>query len=555
MEEPRDHSTENPSDLPSHVNPDPAGTGPQPGTGALPSLLSKSKPDLQPKLRELPHKPGVYVMRDRFSRVIYVGKAKDLKRRVSQYFMPSRRMTADPKTRALLEAIWDLEWHTVRTEPEALLMEGKLIKDFRPRYNISFRDDKRFLLVKVDPREEWPRFRLTRVRSDDGCQYFGPFAHSGALRQTLAFLRKKFGVLTFGTGSPTEKELKSSVYQVPQKLSALTGDQYRERVGQAADFLDGKSKELLGELETEMHRAAEVLNFERAAELRNMLEDLRKTTAPVRRFTRLSLPTAVQPANDMAGLQEALSLHRLPVHMECFDISNISSTHIVASMVCFRDGLPDRASYRRYRITTTGGQNDFASMAEVVRRRYARVLQEGAARVREDASGDGALVDYSETQEPQEEAARRGRVRLPDLIVVDGGKGQLSAARKELARLGLHGVPIVGLAKEFEEIHVPDRSEPIVLSHENGALRLLQRIRDEAHRFANGYHQLLLKRRVSESVLDDCPGVSSLRKQQLLSHFGSVARLRRASVDEIAALEGVSPRLARQIAEFLAPNK
>jgi excinuclease ABC subunit C len=257
----------------------------------------------------------------------------------------------------------------------------------------------------------------------------------------------------------------------------------------------------------------------------------------------------------MAGLQEALSLHRLPVHMECFDISNISSTHIVASMVCFRDGLPDRASYRRYRITTTGGQNDFASMAEVVRRRYARVLGEGAARVRDESAAEGATVDYSETQEPQEEAARRGRVRLPDLIVVDGGKGQLSAARRELERLGLYGVPIVGLAKEFEEIHVPDRAEPIVLSHENGALRLLQRIRDEAHRFANGYHQLLLKRRVSESVLDDCPGVSSLRKQQLLSHFGSVARLRRASVEEIASLEGVSPRLARQIAEFLAPKK
>jgi excinuclease ABC subunit C len=286
-----------------------------------------------------------------------------------------------------------------------------------------------------------------------------------------------------------------------------------------------------------------------------MLDDLRKTTAPVRRFTRLSLPSAVQPANDMAGLKEALSLHRLPLHMECFDISNISSTHIVASMVCFRNGVPDRASYRRYRITTTGGQNDFASMAEVVRRRYARVLNEGAARVREASARAEVEVDYSETQEPQEEAARRGHVRLPDLIVVDGGKGQLSSARKELARLGLHGVPIIGLAKEFEEIHVPDQVEPIILSHENGALRLLQRLRDEAHRFANGYHQLLLKRRVSESVLDDCPGVSSPRKQQLLTHFGSVARLRRASVDEIAALEGISPRLARQIAEFLAPNK
>jgi excinuclease ABC subunit C len=232
MAEPQATPSENPSESSSETHAPSGDAAAHTVPGVRGPTAPKVRPDLQPKLRELPHKPGVYVMRDRFNRVIYVGKAKDLKRRVSQYFMPSKRMTADLKTRALLEAIWDLEWHTVHTEPEALLMEGKLIKDFRPRYNISFRDDKRFLLVKVDPREEWPRFRLTRIRTDDGSQYFGPFAHSGALRQTLAFLRKKFGVLTFGTGSPTEKELKSSVYQVPQKLSSLTGEQYRERAFQ-----------------------------------------------------------------------------------------------------------------------------------------------------------------------------------------------------------------------------------------------------------------------------------------------------------------------------------
>jgi excinuclease ABC subunit C len=491
-------------------------------------------------------------MRDRFNRIIYVGKARDLKRRVSQYFMPSRRMTADLKTRALLEAIWDLEWHTVGSEPEALLLEGRLIKDYRPRYNVSFRDDKRFLLVKFDPREDWPRFRLTRLRIEDGARYFGPFAHSGALRQTLAFLRKKFGVLTFGRGNPTERELRSSTYQVPQKLSALTAEQYKERVEMAADFLDGRSKEMFVELEQEMHKAAAALEFEKAAELRNMLEDLRRTTAPVKKFTRLSLPGTVRPEDDMSGLQEALGLHRPPRHMECFDISNISSTHIVASMVCFRDGIPDRQSYRKFRITTTNGQNDFASMAEVVRRRYARVLREGAtsARVRETDLGDSE-VDYSQTQEPQEDAARRAGARLPDLIIVDGGKGQLSSACAELQRLGLSGVPVIGLAKEFEEIHRPDRSQPLALPKSSGALRLLQRIRDEAHRFANGYHQLLLKRRISESILDDCPGVSQLRKQQLLREFGSVARLRKATLEEIASVSGVGARLAQQIFEFL----
>jgi excinuclease ABC subunit C len=520
----------------------------EPTPGSIPKGV---KPDLRPKLRDLPHKPGVYLMRDRFHRIIYVGKARDLKRRVAQYFMPSRRMTADLKTRALLEAIWDVEWHTVASEPEALLLEGRLIKDYRPRYNVSFRDDKRFLLVKVDLREDWPRFRLTRLRNEDGSRYFGPFAHSGALRQTLAFLRKKFGVLTFGKGSPTDRELRSSTYQVPQKLSALSAEQYKERVELASEFMEGRSKELLAELEQEMHKAAAALEFEKAAELRNMLQDLRKTTAPVKRFTRLSLPGTVRPEDDMAGLQEALGLHRPPRHMECFDISNISSTHIVASMVCFRDGMPDRQSYRKFRITTTKGQNDFASMAEVVRRRYARVLREGAssARVREESGGGG--VDYSETQEPQEEAARRAGACLPDLIIVDGGKGQLSSARGELQRLGLTGVPIIGLAKEFEEIHRPDQSQPLALPKTSGALRLLQRIRDEAHRFANGYHQLLLKRRVSESVLDDCPGVSRLRKEQLLQRFGSVARLRKASVEEIAAVPGVGGRLAQQVFDFL----
>lgn len=527
----------------------------EPTPGSLPK---GAKPDLRPKLRDLPHKPGVYLMRDRFNRIIYVGKARDLKRRVSQYFTPSRKMTADLKTRALLEAIWDLEWHTVASEPEALLLEGRLIKDYRPRYNVSFRDDKRFLLVKVDPREDWPRFRLTRLRNEDGSRYFGPFAHSGALRQTLAFLRKKFGVLTFGRGNPTERELRSSTYQVPQKLSDLSAEQYKERVELAAGFMEGRSKELLAELEVEMHKAAAALEFEKAAELRNMLQDLRKTTAPVKKFTRLSLPGTVRPVDDMTGLQEALGLHRPPRHMECFDISNISSTHIVASMVCFRDGVPDRQSYRKFRITTTKGQNDFASMAEVVRRRYARVLREGAssARVKEEAeAGDGYVVDYSETQEPQEDAARRSGTRLPDLIIVDGGKGQLSSARGELQRLGLSGVPIIGLAKEFEEIHRPDQSQPLALPKTSGALRLLQRIRDEAHRFANGYHQLLLKRRVSESVLDDCPGVSRLRKQQLLKQFGSVARLRKATLEEIAAVPGVGVRLAQQVVDFLSKSR
>ena len=270
--------------------------------------LSKEKPDLNKKVHEVPHKPGVYLMRDRFGRVIYVGKARDLRKRVGSYFMPSRMAVADLKTRALLEAVWDFETHTVASEAESLLLEGKLIKEYRPRYNISFRDDKRFLVVKVDPTEEWPRFRLARFKKDDGARYFGPYAHAGALRQTLNFMRKKFGVLTFGRGAPTERELKSSTYQVPMRLSEIDAETYRQRVAQAAEFLEGHSREMINALEEEMQKAAAKLDFEKAAELRNMLEDLRRTTKPMRRFTRHSLPSAIDPQADVQALADALRL-------------------------------------------------------------------------------------------------------------------------------------------------------------------------------------------------------------------------------------------------------
>ena len=509
--------------------------------------LSKEKPDLNKKVHEVPHKPGVYLMRDRFNRVIYVGKARDLRKRVASYFMPSKIAIADIKTRALLDAVWDFETHVVHSEAESLLLEGKLIKEYRPRYNISFRDDKRFLVVKVDPNEDWPRFRLARFKKDDGARYFGPYAHAGALRQTLNFMRKKFGVLTFGRGAPTERELKSATYQVPTRLSEITAQQYRERVDEASDFLEGHSREMIAALEEEMRKTAGKMDFEKAAELRNMIEDLRRTTKPTRRFTRHSLPSAIDPVADVQAVADALQLSKLPRVMECFDISNISTTHVVASMVCFRDGVPDKNCYRRYRIRTVEGQDDFASMAEVVRRRYSRVLLEAR-----EVNPDAAEFSQENPSEAMERAAMRfAAVRLPDLIIVDGGKGQLSSACRELQRLGLHDVPIIGLAKEFEEIYRPSRALPLQLPTNSGALRLLQRIRDEAHRFANTYHQLLMKKRVGESILDDCPGVSQNRKNILLRRFGSVKRLRSASVEEIASTEGIGPKLAEEVHRFL----
>ncbi|PYJ36379.1 MAG: excinuclease ABC subunit C [Verrucomicrobia bacterium] len=525
----------------------------------------KEKPDLQKKVHEVPHKPGVYLMRDRFNRVIYVGKARDLRKRVSSYFLPSKLAQADLKTRAMLDATWEFETHTVRSEAESVLLEGKLIKEYRPRYNISFRDDKRFLVVRVDLSEDWPRFRLARFKKDDGSRYFGPYAHAGALRQTLNFMRKKFGVLTFGRGAPTERELKSSTYQVPVRLSEISGAEYRERVAQACEFLEGKSREMIAALEEQMHRVAEKMDFEKAAELRDMVGDLRDTTKPTRRFTRGSLPSTIDPIADVRELADALRLPRPPRIMECFDISNISATHVVASMVCFRDGVPDKNNYRRYRVRTVEGQDDFASMAEVVRRRYSRILLEARAANSDTAefSQEAAVEELrrleqqtTNAQRPTSNAQLEDRrlpapVRLPDLIIVDGGKGQLSAACRELQRLGLYDLPIIGLAKEREEIYRPGRALPLRLPMDSPALRLLQRIRDEAHRFANAYHQLLMKKRVEESILDDCLGVSQNRKNLLLRRFGSVSRLRKASVEEIASTEGIGRKLAEEVHRFL----
>jgi excinuclease ABC subunit C len=271
---------------------------------------------------------------------------------------------------------------------------------------------------------------------------------------------------------------------------------------------------------------------------------------------------------DVQALTDALHLSDAPRVMECFDISNISTTHVVASMVCFRDGVPDKNNYRRYRVRTVEGQDDFASMAEVVRRRYSRILLEARAANSDAAefSQENALeavarcsatASVAETEAgnrnacPTNEKEAQSYIRLPNLIIVDGGKGQLSAACRELQRLGLHELPIVGLAKEHEEIYRPGRALPLRLPMDSPALRLLQRIRDEAHRFANAYHQLLMKKRVEESILDDCPGVSQNRKSLLLQRFGSVNRLRRATVEEIAATEGIGRKLAEDLHLFL----
>src|SRR6266436_3473742 len=335
------------------------------------------------RLSELPHKPGVYLMKDRFGTVNYVGKARDLRKRVSQYFHPSRRMSWDLKFNALIEAIHDLDVHIVRSEAESVLLEGKLIKEFHPRYNVSFRDDKRFLLVKVNLNDPIPRFTLTRIKQDDGARYFGPFASSGALRSTLSLVRRQYHLRGCRPLTPNERDYKHCLYGHLKYCTApcianVTRDQYLDQIKAACDFLDGQCEEMQGQLETEMKKAAAAQEYEKAAQLRDALADLRKTTQKTNKFERLpySLPVAVDPERDLAELGKILGLSGLPQRIEGIDISNISGTFVVASLVSFRNGRPDRANYRRFRIKSVEGQDDFASVAEVVRRRYTRLLKE-----------------------------------------------------------------------------------------------------------------------------------------------------------------------------------
>lgn len=510
--------------------------------------------NLLQKLRTVPHQPGVYVMRDRLHRIIYVGKARDLRKRLANYFTPSRLTRADLKTRALIESIHDFEYHLVKSDAEAILYEGKLIKEWRPKYNISFRDDKRFLLVRVQLSEPFPRFQLTRLRKEDGARYFGPFPNAPALRQTLKMMIKKFGIRSCTPLEPAEKEFKHCLDHIIQNCSApcihrVTPQEYRQRVLDACDFLEGKSRAMIDDIEKEMERAAERLDFEKAASLRNLFTSLQATMEPARRFTRKSLPGSIDPKADLIELQRLLQLPREPRVMECFDISNISNTHIVASMVQFRNGVPEKKNYRRYRITSTKTQDDFASMAEVVRRRYRRILTEAQEKIGQ--ANESSQESISEQLRSYFKKSGK-RSPLPDLIIVDGGKGQLSSACHELQLLGLSDIPIIGLAKEFEEIYQPGEALPIRLSKNTGGLRLLQRIRDEAHRIANGYHELLLRKRISESALDDIPGISSAKKKLLLKTFGSVRRLRQANVEEIAAVKGIGPKLASTISIYFS---
>ena len=477
---------------------------------------------IKEKLAKLPDEPGCYLMRDRDGKIIYVGKAASLRSRVRSYFREHTRRTAQPKIRSLINSIFDFDIVVLNSEAEAILTEGRLIKEYRPYYNTLWKDDKRFQMIRVDVQHPFPVIEKCRIRKKDGAEYFGPYTSGLAVKVTIEFLERHFGVRRCRPRVPDAETYKHCSNDIIANCSApcvgkVSAEEYRERIEEACAFLRGERMELLKRLRAEMEAAAGEQRFEDAAALRDVLLQLHaavKERAKVRKTPRMKQDEA---RLGLRELQDQLGLGAEPRVIECFDISNISGTNSVASMVCAVDGVPFPARYRRFRIKTVEGADDPRSMAEVVRRRYSCLQRENKL--------------------------------MPGLVMVDGGITQLRAAKRELVALGLADLPIVGLAKRYEEIvwDFEENSGNLVLARHSAGLNVVTRLRDEAHRFAISYHRDLRRRRILESRLDEIPGIGDAKKEALLRYFGSMVRLGRAGVEEIAKAPGIGLKTAALI--------
>ncbi|MDD5427968.1 MAG: excinuclease ABC subunit UvrC [Candidatus Omnitrophica bacterium] len=409
--------------------------------------------DLKEKVKALPALPGVYIMKGAEGRVLYVGKAGNLKKRVSSYFYPNRRL--NERIDQLVSSIADIEHMTTSTEAEALIYENSLIKQLAPRYNIALRDDKSYPMLKLTVNEKFPRLFITRRKVNDGSMYYGPYANAKLLKEAVVLLRQMFPLRTCGK---MPKSLCLN-YHIKQCLGPCAGKvtdaEYADVVSELKLFLEGRKAELLKALTERMTKASRAEDFEKAAELRGRIEAL---------STIKEDSVSYKPLGEMEELGRILGITKPPEKIEAFDVSNIMGQEAVGSMVYFYKGRPRKSEYRRFKIATVPGIDDYAMMREIVSRRYSKL------------------------SEP-------GRVR-PDLILIDGGKGHLAAALGELDKLGLADIPAIGIAKEFEHIYTKDKKDPIVLPKESKALHLLKRVRDEAHRFAIAYHRKLRSKKL-----------------------------------------------------------
>jgi excinuclease ABC subunit C len=610
-------------------------------------------PELQEKLDALPSKPGVYLMKDAEGQVLYVGKAVSLRPRVRSYFHASA--SHNPKIQRLVSGIDDVDFIITASELEALILESTLIKRHKPKYNVRLKDDKRYPYIKVMWQEDFPRILIVRRMERDGARYFGPFTASWAVQQTLQTLRRVFPYLTCNRSITGQDERACLYFDLGLCLGpcigAVSREEYRTMIDGLCRFLEGKSDEIVTDLERKMQAAADEWDFEQAATYRDQLTAIQRvverqkivSTAladqDVIAFARADGDACVQvffirrgrligreyfvldgaaeesdpevlasfvkqfydeaayvppeillpheidealviqkwlrnrrgntvvlkvprrghkrelvemaaenaaetmahlhaqwiadegrQATAVAQLQEHLGLDGPPNRIECYDISTIQGSATTGSMVVFVKGVPRKNDYRRFKIQSVQGTDDYASMREMLHRRFRRAVEPAPQAV------------------PGSEPKKSSWDLLPDLVVVDGGKGQLNVALEVLQEFGLDDqVPVIGLAKQEEEVFVPERAEPLQLPRNSEGLYLLQRIRDEAHRFAISYHRRVRGKQTIRSQLDEIPGIGPKRRSALLKHFGSIEAIRSASVDELAAVPGMTRPAAEQV--------
>ncbi|SDN91469.1 Excinuclease ABC subunit C [Streptomyces sp. cf386] len=660
----------------------------------------------RPKPGQIPDSPGVYRFRDEHRRVIYVGKAKSLRQRLANYFQDLAGL--HPRTRTMVTTAASVEWTVVSTEVEALQLEYSWIKEYDPRFNVKYRDDKSYPYLAVTMNEEFPRVQVMRGHKKKSVRYFGPYAHAWAIRDTVDLLLRVFPVRTCSAGvfKNAHRTGRPCLLGYIGKCSApcvdrVSAEEHRELAEEFCDFMTGRTATYLRRLEKQMMEAAEEMEYERAARLRDDIEALKKAmeknavvladatdadliavaedeleaavqifhvrggrvrgqrgwvTDKVEEITTgalvehalqqlygeetgdavpkevlvPALPDPVEPVQEWLtgrrGLnvslripqrgdkralmetvernaQQALVLHKTkrasdlttrsraleeiadaldldsaPLRIECYDISHLQGDDVVASMVVFEDGLQRKSEYRRFQIKGFEGQDDVRSMHEVITRRFRRYLAE-KEKTGEWADGENTLASSADDSFPTSSDSLTGAASdplvdttsaplanglkdddgrpkrfayPPQLVVVDGGQPQVAAAQRALDELGIDDIAVCGLAKRLEEVWLPGDDDPVVLPRTSEGLYLLQRVRDEAHRFAITYQRTKRAKRFRSSPLDDVPGLGETRKQALIKHFGSVKKLRSATIDQICEVPGIGRKTAETIAAALA---
>ncbi|MFF0081729.1 excinuclease ABC subunit UvrC [Streptomyces canus] len=632
----------------------------------------------RPKPGEIPDTPGVYRFRDEHRRVIYVGKAKSLRQRLANYFQDLASL--HPRTRTMVTTAASVEWTVVSTEVEALQLEYSWIKEFDPRFNVKYRDDKSYPYLAVTMNEEFPRVQVMRGQKRKGVRYFGPYGHAWAIRDTVDLLLRVFPVRTCSAGvfKNAARTGRPCLLGYIGKCSApcvdrVSADEHRDLAEDFCDFMAGRTGTYIRRLEQQMTEAAEEMEYERAARLRDDIGALKKAmeksavvladatdadliavaedeleaavqifhvrggrvrgqrgwvTDKVEEITTgalvehalqqlygeekgdsvpkevlvPALPDPVEPVQEwlaerrgsgvslripqrgdkkalmetvqrnalqalglhktkrasdlttrsraLEEIAEALDLDSAPLRIECYDISHLQGDDVVASMVVFEDGLQRKSEYRRFQIKGFAGQDDVRSMHEVISRRFRRYLAE------KEKTGEW-VDDLPEEGTPEnglkdDDGRPKKFAYPPQLVVVDGGQPQVAAAKKALDELGIDDIAVCGLAKRLEEVWLPEDDDPVVLPRTSEGLYLLQRVRDEAHRFAITYQRTKRAQRFRSSPLDDVPGLGDTRKQALLKHFGSLKKLRSATIDQICEVPGIGRKTAETIAVALA---